>query len=101
MDKSEEALRGRPVEEEGATKVGEKLLTFIRDNYKTIPVFCEAHGLVRQKVVKAIRGEIKRIDGEFMFDIERATGGHVRAQEWLPMHGDTSMREAEPPSAAE
>ncbi len=83
MDKSEE-LRGRHVDEEEATAVGRKLLAFIRDNYETIPAFCEAHSLVRQKVVKAIRGEIKRLDGEFMFDIERATGGHVKAPEWLP-----------------
>lgn len=58
------------------------LLKHIRDKYGTVPAFCEAKGLDRIRVQKAIRGKPKKFDVEFAFALERATDGDVPARLW-------------------
>jgi hypothetical protein len=58
------------------------LLKHIRDNYGSVPAFCQAKGLDRIRVQKAIRGKPKKFDVEFAFALEKATGGAVPAALW-------------------
>jgi len=60
----------------------EKLLAHIRGLNVSIPDFCEKHGLFRQKVEKAIKGDLKRIDVDFALAIQRATDGAVTVPDW-------------------
>lgn len=61
------------------------LLAHIRaSEHASIPAFCEAKGLDRLKVQKAINGKIKWMDLKFAFEIEKATDGAVAASSWIP-----------------
>lgn len=60
----------------------QQLLAHIRDGYGTIPKFCEAKGLDRLKVARALNGELTRFDVDFALDVQRATGGAVGADGW-------------------
>ena len=66
-----------------AQRASKALLAHIRAKFITVPAFAEATGIDRIKVQKAIRGEIKRMDVEFAFAIEKATGGVVPASWWM------------------
>ncbi|HEY3237724.1 MAG TPA: hypothetical protein VGJ84_23590 [Polyangiaceae bacterium] len=59
-----------------------ELLLFIRENYRTVPAFCEAVGLDRPKVERAIKGGYRRMHLDLALDIEHATGGRVKAGRW-------------------
>ena len=60
----------------------QQLLALIREQYDTIPRFCEAKGLDRLKVARAINGLMTRFDVDFALDIEKATDGAVVADGW-------------------
>jgi hypothetical protein len=68
----------------GPFPAAQDLLVLIREQFPTggIPAFCEAKGLDRFKVQKAIKGEILRIDVDFAFAVDRATDGRVKAERW-------------------
>ncbi|MFO7181487.1 MAG: hypothetical protein DIU78_022475 [Pseudomonadota bacterium] len=72
------------IERAGRTRGARELLAHIRQHYGTIPAFAAQKGIDRIKLQKAIGGRIKRIDVEFAFEIERATGGQVLAAWWVP-----------------
>jgi hypothetical protein len=59
------------------------LLRHIREHFGTVPAFCEAKGLDRVRVQKAIRGKPKKFDVGFAFAIEKATDGAVPASLWV------------------
>jgi hypothetical protein len=59
-----------------------KLEAYIRQHFGSIPKFCEAKGIDRIKVQRAIGGGLQRVDVDFAFDIEHATGGWVVAEDW-------------------
>lgn len=58
------------------------LLEHIREEYGSIPNFCEAKNLDRFKVAKACKGELQRIDVDFALDVLEATGGLVKIEGW-------------------
>jgi hypothetical protein len=60
----------------------EKLLRHIRATGLSIPKWCEAKGLDRLKVQKAINGGSARFDVDFALAIERATEGDVTVPDW-------------------
>lgn len=74
--------RAPRIKEAGEVPGAEKLLAHIRDLGVSIPDFCEQHGLFRQKVEKAIKGGLKRVDVDFALAIQRATGGAVLVADW-------------------
>jgi hypothetical protein len=74
--------RAPRIKEAGSGAGATKLLGHIRDLGISIPDFCEKHGLFRQKVEKAIKGDLKRVDVDFALAIERATGGAVLVADW-------------------
>lgn len=77
------AFERQPRIKEAGTGAGpEKLLAHIRGLALSIPDFCESHGLFRQKVEKAIKGDLKRIDVDFALAIQRATDGAVVVEDW-------------------
>ncbi len=76
------AERPPRIKEAGEVPGAEKLLAHIRELGISIPDFCERHGLFRQKVEKAIKGGLKRVDVDFALAIQRATGGIVTVPDW-------------------
>jgi hypothetical protein len=74
--------RAPRIKEAGSVVGAEKLLAHIRGLGLSIPDFCERHGLFRQKVEKAIKGDLKRVDVDFALAIERATGAVVTVPDW-------------------
>lgn len=60
-----------------------KLLAYVRKHYDSIPAFCEAKGLDRYKVEKAIKGKLARIDIRFGEDVSAATNGDVKSADWI------------------
>lgn len=60
------------------------LLGYIREHFSSIPAFCEAHGLDRLKVQRAVKGQMVRVDVTFASEIEEATGGEVSWESWIP-----------------
>jgi hypothetical protein len=79
--------RAPRIKEAGAVAGAEKLLAHIRGLNISIPDFCEKHGLFRQKVEKAIKGDLKRVDVDFALAIERATDGAVTVADWETLDG--------------
>jgi HD-like signal output (HDOD) protein len=79
------------IEEACPVPAAQQLLALIRDQYGTIPKFCEAKGLDRLKVARAINGQMVRFDVDFALDIEHATNGAVVADGWRV---DDEMRHA-------
>jgi hypothetical protein len=75
------------IEEAKGPPASFKLLAFIRENYGTIPRFCEETGLDRIKVQKAIKGELVRVDVDFAFAIKVATSGAVEPEDWVSVSG--------------
>ena len=63
-------------------RASQGLLAHVRANYPNIPAFCEATGLDRLKVQKAIRGKFLQMDAKFAFAVESATKGAVPASWW-------------------
>jgi hypothetical protein len=82
--------RAPRIKEAGAVAGAVKLLAHIRDLGISIPDFCEKHGLFRQKVEKAIKGDLKRVDVDFALAIERATGGAVTVPDWETQDADAT-----------
>lgn len=74
--------RAPRIKEPGAGAGPKKLFDHIRGLDISIPDFCEKHGLFRQKVEKAIKGDLKRIDVDFALAIQRATDGAVTVPDW-------------------
>ncbi len=71
------------IDEATIIPAAQELLTFIRESeHPSIPAFCEAKGLDRLKVARAIKGEILRVDVDFALDVEEATGGAVPVERW-------------------
>lgn len=67
----------------GPTEGGVMLERWIRTHYGSIPAFCEAKGLERIQVQRAVNGERwKRISVNFAIAIEDATGGAVPIRAW-------------------
>jgi len=64
------------------TEGGIALRRWIDSNGKTVPGFCEEHGLDRIQVQRAINGDRKRVSVDFAAEIERATQGHVSMRLW-------------------
>lgn len=62
----------------------QRLLDYIRNEsgLKAVTKFCDAHGLDRLKVARALKGGLLRVDVEFAFAIEAATGGEIPAESW-------------------
>jgi len=60
-----------------------RVLAYIREHYPNIPAFCDANGLDRLKVQKAIRGKFQQMDAKFAFEAEKATNGAVPASWWV------------------
>ena len=67
---------------ESPIPAAKQLLEHIRGLDETIPDWCEKKGLDRLKVQKAINGDITRIDVNFAVDVENASGGAVKAEDW-------------------
>ncbi len=59
------------------------LLAYIRKNHGSIPAFAEASGIDRLKVQKVVRGNFQRVDVDFAFAVEKATGGEIPAKWWV------------------
>lgn len=64
-------------------RASQGLLAHIRQHYPNIPAFCDATGLDRLKVQKAIRGKFRQMDARFAFAVETATKGDVPASWWV------------------
>lgn len=75
------------IDHAASERAPQALLAHIRAKYGSIPAFCDAKGLDRIKVQKAIRGEIQRMDVDFAFAVERATDGDVPAFWWAAEQG--------------
>ncbi len=72
------------LEQAGGRRPGAyKLLPYIREHYHSIPAFCEAHGLDRQRVQNAIHGKTRYLDVDFSAGIEKATKGYIVHADWL------------------
>lgn len=80
--------RAPRIKEAGSVAGAEKLLAHIRGLSVSIPDFCEKHGLFRQKVEKAIKGDLKRVDVDFALAIERATDSAVLVADWETLDQD-------------
>jgi transcriptional regulator with XRE-family HTH domain len=62
---------------------GARLLRrFLGDKGLTVPEFCEAHGLCRIQVQRALKGERKRISVDFAKKIHAATEGTIPLVAW-------------------
>lgn len=83
------------IEEASPQRASRALLAHIRENYGTIPAFCEAKQQDRFKVQRAIRGEMKRVDMAFATGIELATDGAVQAAWWLEPSDESQSGAAE------
>lgn len=70
------------IEEACPIPAAQQLLAHVRERYDSIPAFCEARGLDRLKVARAIKGDLIRVDVDFAFAIEEATDGAVLAEAW-------------------
>lgn len=64
----------------------------IRDTGKSIPEWCEAHGIERISLQRLLKGERQRVSVELAFDLEEATGGAIEAKLWVPVR---DVREAQ------
>jgi len=60
----------------------QKLLEHIRAKHKTVPAFCEFTGLDRLRIQKLLKGQLKRIDVTLATEIQKATRGAVKIQDW-------------------
>lgn len=74
----------KKIEQASPVPAAQELLAYIRKHHDKgkLPAFCEKHGLDRLKVQRAINGDLTRIDVDFAFAVEDATGGEVKAEGW-------------------
>lgn len=61
---------------------------------QSVPKFCEAHGLCRIRVQRALTGERHRIAVDFALVIERATSGAVPMSAWASETAELSKAAA-------
>jgi hypothetical protein len=89
----------RRIEQATEIPAAQQLLAYIRSHFESggIPEFAEKNGLDRLKVQRAIT-TLKRIDVDFAFAIQAATGGEVKAEDWrLPDPADPDALPASEP----
>lgn len=66
-----------------------KLLAAIRATELSVPKYCEAKGLHRHMVEKAIKGKLD-MSVAFAAELERATDGAVVVADWVLDDADTA-----------
>lgn len=66
----------------GLTEGARRLREMLDRAGQSVPAFCEANGLDRLKVQRALTGSTKRFDVDFAEDIERATKGAIPHGAW-------------------
>jgi hypothetical protein len=87
----------RRIEQATDIPAAQQLLAYIRAHFESggVPEFAEKNGLDRLKVQRAIT-TLKRIDVEFAFAIQEATGGEVKAEDWRLPESEEEAPASEP-----